>query len=174
MVGYLPFVLGTSRHWKSAAEWSVATFTLEPIGEDDFEFRYRVYEITIKPYLYEMMDWSEDQHRAMIRSNFAGSTSHSAIVVDGKRAGVVRIVEHDKVIDLEQIEILPEFQGKGIGTAVVQSLIDRAIRTGKVVDLSVFVANTGARRLYERLGFSLISESERDVQMRYTPPSSWE
>jgi ribosomal protein S18 acetylase RimI-like enzyme len=172
MVEHLPPRLGRLRHWKSAAERSVATFTLEPIDEQDFEFRYRVYELTIKPYLDGMMGWNDEQHRAGIRANLAGSTTHSAIVVDGKRAGVVRIVEHDEVIDLEQIEILPEFQGKGIGTAVVQSLIDRAIRTGNVVDLSVFVANPGARRLYERLGFSLISESERDVQMRYTPPDS--
>jgi ribosomal protein S18 acetylase RimI-like enzyme len=171
MVGHFPFVLETSRHRKSAAERSIATFTLEPIGEDDFEFRYRVYELTIKTYLDGMMGWNDEQHRAGIRANLAGSTTHSAIVVDGKRAGVVRIVEHDEVIDLEQIEILPEFQGKGIGTALIDSLIDRARLTGKPIELNVFVSNLGARRLYERLGFYVVSESDRDVQMRYTPPA---
>lgn len=147
-------------------------FTLEPIGEDDFEFRYRVYEATIKPYLDAMTDWDDDQHRAMIRSNLAGSTTHFAIVVDGLRAGIVRIVEHEDAIALEQIEVLPEFQGKGIGTALVDSLIERSRLTGKRIDLSVFVTNVGARRLYERLGFQVVSESERDIQMRYTPPAS--
>jgi ribosomal protein S18 acetylase RimI-like enzyme len=128
-----------------------------------------VYEVTIKSYLDEMMGWSEDQHRAMIRSNFAGGATHFAIVVDGVRAGIVRIAEHDEAIALEQIALLPQFQGKGIGTALIESLIEQASTTCKAIDLSVFVSNLGARRLYERLGFQVVSESNRDIKMRYTP-----
>jgi ribosomal protein S18 acetylase RimI-like enzyme len=116
-----------------------------------------------------MMGWTEEQHLAGIRSNLAGSTTHFAIVVDGVRAGIVRIVEHDEAIALEQIEVLPQFQGKGIGTTLIESLIERASTTCKAIDLSVFVSNLGARRLYERLGFQVVSESDRDMKMRYTP-----
>lgn len=161
--------LHTATSWESQGRREAALFTLEPIGEDDFEFRYQVYESTVKPYLDETMGWTGEQHRAAIRSNLAGSTTHFAVVVDGVRAGIVRIVERDETITLEQIEILPEFQGEGIGTALIGSLIERSRLTGCPIDLSVFIANLDARRLYERLGLKMVSESDRDIRMRYTP-----
>lgn len=144
-------------------------FTLESIGEDDFEFRYSVYESTIKPCLDKITCLTGEQHLTMIRSDLAGSTTHSAIVVGDARVGVVNIVEGGDVISLEQIEILPGSQGQGIGTALVQSLLERAGEARKVVELRVFVINHDARRLYERLGFRVVSRNEHDILMRYTP-----
>jgi ribosomal protein S18 acetylase RimI-like enzyme len=147
----------------------VVTFRLEPIDETDFDFRFGVYKATIKPYLDRMFDWSEAEEEAFVRSNLTQTNNHAAIVVAGKRAGIVQIEETADRISLHQIEILPTFQGQGIGGAVVRSLIDRAEVTGKPVHLSVFHANTGARRLYERLGFTVVADTERDAGMVYTP-----
>lgn len=144
-------------------------FSLEPIGEDDFAFRYNIYEVAIKPYIDQRVVWDDTQHREKIRSNLAGSGTHFAIGVNGVRIGVAQIEEADDLISLHQIEILPAYQGAGVGTAVVQSLIDESTKTSKDVQLSVFRANTAAQRLYDRLGFRIVSTSEHDVQMRCTP-----
>ena len=144
-------------------------FALEPIGEADFEFRYAVYEVAIKPYIDTLFGWEASQHREYLRANLAGSGNHFALVVDGERVGIVQIEEGEDRISLHQLEIMPAFQGRGIGTELVQSLIERAEESGKFVQLSVFNLNTRARQLYERLGFVVVSETERDVQMRFSP-----
>ncbi len=148
---------------------AVTTCELEPIGLEDFPFRWAVFEATIRPYIEALFDVPPDQIEAMVRSNLSESGNHFAVVVDGERAGVVQIEETGERISLHQIEILPAFQGRGTGTDLVRSLIDRAEATGRPVHLSVFHQNTGARRLYDRLGFTVVSESERDVQMVYVP-----
>jgi GNAT superfamily N-acetyltransferase len=143
-------------------------FSLEPLGPEDFDFRWSVYTATIKPYLDDLIGWTDEQHQQMIRSNLAEGT-HAAIVVDGARAGVVQIEETADRISLSQIELLPAFQGQGIGSAIVQRLQERAVAVGKPVELRVFLANTGARRLYERLGFAELERTERDLVMQFRP-----
>jgi len=148
----------------------MTTFTLEPIGEADFAFRYRVYEAAIKPYIDELFGWDETTHRAFIRDNLTANSNHVAIVIDGERVGIAQIEETDDRISLHQIEILPAYQGRGSGAGLIRSLQERSVATGKPIHLSVFHLNVDARRLYERLGFREVSATERDVQMIWTPP----
>lgn len=142
--------------------------SLEPMSEADGDFRYEVYRVTIKPWLDQIHDWTDEQQRRMILGQLASGT-HFAIVRGGLRAGVVQIEERPDAISLSQIEILPEHQGKGIGTAVIRSLMERADDEGKPVVLNVFRVNTSARRLYERLGFRIVAELDHDVEMKFTP-----
>ena len=74
------------------------------------------------------------------------------VVVDGVQAGRLFTAESQGVIRLVDIALLPEFSGLGIGTSVVQGLIDRARLENQRVALRVIDANP-AERLYERLGF---------------------
>jgi ribosomal protein S18 acetylase RimI-like enzyme len=148
----------------------MAMFALEPLTAEDFDFRYRVYAVTIRPYLETFVDWDDAQHEEMIRSNLLESGNHFAILVNGERVGIAQIEETADLLALHQLEILPDYQGAGIGSAVVRSLMQRACAQAKPVELSVFLLNTGARSLYERLGFHVVSESHRDAQMRYVPP----
>lgn len=145
-------------------------YALEPLTAADFDFRYRVYAATIKPYLERFVDWDDVQHQQMIRSNLIEGGNHVAIVVNGKRVGIAQIEETADLLSLLQIEILPEYQGAGIGSAVIRSLMERANSTAKTMELNVFLSNSGARRLYERLGFVAVDTSDRDVKMRYVPP----
>ncbi len=58
------------------------------------------------------------------------------------------------------IDLLPDYQGKGIGTQLMQTLSDH-LRNKKCrgVMLTVFKHNTGAVRFYERYGFDCIGEN---------------
>ena len=52
------------------------------------------------------------------------------------------------------------FQGQGLGSHLVRSILnDLAIRNGQVCQIVVEAQNTGALRLYERLGFKRKSET---------------
>lgn len=56
---------------------------------------------------------------------------------------------------LEDLYVLPEARGTGLGAALVEAACDRARARGcRRVELDVNEANDGALRLYERLRFS--------------------
>ena len=54
---------------------------------------------------------------------------------------------------LLDLAIRPQWRGHGIGAAVLGRLCADAARAGVPLTLSVWAANHGARRLYDRLGF---------------------
>lgn len=88
------------------------------------------------------------------------------IEVNRAIAGMVSWEETPDEIFLASIEIHPEFQRRGIGTAVVQSLAEDARAVGKPLTLRVLRANERARRLYERLGFEPVQDTETHAYLR--------
>jgi len=81
------------------------------------------------------------------------------------------------IIELEQcvpesfyinmLAAYPRFRGQGIGTALMERADGLAIEAGcELISLGVFETNTGALRLYRRLGFELL-ESRPMVASTY-------
>ncbi len=67
------------------------------------------------------------------------------------------------------IAVRPEHRGRGIGTCLLDALLDRASLRHRAVSLSVSVDNP-AVALYQRHGFRAIAESSGTLTMRYTFP----
>jgi ribosomal protein S18 acetylase RimI-like enzyme len=82
--------------------------------------------------------------------------------------GVVWLAARPGRIDLLDISLLPQWRGRGIGTALMQSLLARAQSLHQQVALQVRTDNP-ARLLYARLGFADVGHSALDVAMRWTP-----
>jgi len=59
---------------------------------------------------------------------------------------------------IQTVCVAPEFRGRGIGTRLVRFAEERAFRDSPNVFLCVSSFNTGARRLYERLGYGVVGE----------------
>lgn len=72
------------------------------------------------------------------------------ILCDGVPAGWIRASDEGKQLELDDLYILPAYQNRGIGTAVLQKYL---AESAKPIYFYVFTRNTGAIRLYERLGF---------------------
>lgn len=80
-------------------------------------------------------------------------------------AGLCTYVPHEAYI--QTIAVAPAMQGRGIGTALLSTLIDEATRRGVAhLDLEVRADNDSAQRLYERHGFAKIA-----VRPNYYQPS---
>jgi ribosomal-protein-alanine N-acetyltransferase len=59
-------------------------------------------------------------------------------------------------IHINNVAILPELRGRGMGTTLMQHVFAEARRLGaRRATLEVRGSNEGARRLYERLGFTV-------------------
>jgi ribosomal protein S18 acetylase RimI-like enzyme len=65
------------------------------------------------------------------------------------------------------IAVRPEHRGRGIGTCLLDTLLDRASQRHRAVALSVSLDNP-AVALYQRLGFRAIAESGGTLTMRLT------
>lgn len=72
--------------------------------------------------------------------------------------GCLALLDSDKADDLlvmDGITVAEAYRGRGIGTKLLKAIVDLAADAGKTaVQLSVIDTNPGARRLYERFGFT--------------------
>jgi ribosomal protein S18 acetylase RimI-like enzyme len=86
------------------------------------------------------------------------------IFLNGQRIGLLKVLEDSEKIELIQIQLEPFHQGKGIGQEVLNSIIEKSRREGKPLSLSVLKGNR-ARKLYERLGFKKVKETDFSLLM---------
>jgi ribosomal protein S18 acetylase RimI-like enzyme len=70
------------------------------------------------------------------------------------------------LIWLENIAVHPVFQGRGVGTALLQQALLPPLRHGRPAALNVSSKNSRAISLYERLGFKTYRERRRFCAMR--------
>lgn len=84
-------------------------------------------------------------------------------------AAWVRLIHGYGFVDLETpeltIALLPDFQGRGIGTQLLENLFEAIKPDFEYVSLSVTWTNM-ARRLYERLGFETLILEDGTATMR--------
>ncbi|GAA2796312.1 GNAT family N-acetyltransferase [Streptomyces showdoensis] len=112
-----------------------------------------------------------DEHRVRQRLRDEFRPEHTSIVeVDGAFAGCVAFAPyaHGPGHSLSHFYLAPEAQGRGLGTALLAALLDRADAEAVPVRLTV-VQGSAARRLYERAGFTVESEDPVDVRMVRQP-----
>ncbi len=88
---------------------------------------------------------------------------YTRILVDGALAGFYHLTDEGAYMELDDFYVLDGFRGRGIGTQVLEMLLGKA---EKDVMLYVFNQNTGAIRLYERMGF-VRSEEVSDTRSIY-------
>jgi ribosomal protein S18 acetylase RimI-like enzyme len=99
--------------------------------------------------------------REQVTGEVEGSET-CVIEIDGERAGRLRLVQTGDRAELAGIQLLPAHQGRGIGTYLIEQFLVEARREELVPRVSVEKDNPDARRLYERLGFVRVDETERD------------
>lgn len=69
---------------------------------------------------------------------------------------------------LEELYVVPELRGRGIGTALLDRTVQEArARGARVVEVPVDEGDTDARRFYERHRFSNLSAPDDDERMLY-------
>lgn len=145
---------------------STAAWRLRPALPGDRDFLFALHRAATREYVELVWGWDEDAQVAFFDDRFA--PERWQIVRAGDADVGVLIVERDETgIYLAEIELLPEWQGRGIGSAVIRSLTEEATASGKELTLRVLHANPRARALYERLGFRPFEEIETHTYLRW-------
>jgi ribosomal protein S18 acetylase RimI-like enzyme len=110
--------------------------------------------------------WDEAWQRADFDRRFAESIV-STIEVAGRAVGSVWLEWKPDCLYIHELQIMPEWQGRGFGTAVLQQVIEQASGRRFPVTLSVVPANRRAKRLYERVGFKVTGVEPPFIRMRH-------
>jgi ribosomal protein S18 acetylase RimI-like enzyme len=84
------------------------------------------------------------------------ASEHSVVLVDGEGAGRIWIDRGAARYVLVDISLLPAFQNRGIGAALVSDLIGQATAADVPVECHVARNNPGSLRFHQRLGFSIV------------------
>lgn len=142
------------------------TITLRDANLADRDFLREVYRSTRADEL-AMMPWSEEQRKAFIEFQFNAqdvyyherfpTAQFSVILQDGNPVGRIYILREEQEIRMLDITVLPQYRGQGIGTYLVDALLDEGKHTRKAVQIFVEPFNP-SRLMFERRGFTLVRE----------------
>ena len=145
----------------------MADWTFRPASPDDAgriaDLKVRV----IREHLKRLRPWSEESARHYFHVRYVPANTR-IIEVDGVFAGCLALRQAEDCRWLEQFYLVPEFQGQGLGGAVLATVLEECDAAGVPVRLDV-LQQSPARRLYERHGFVFEHEDSLDVFMIRPP-----
>jgi ribosomal protein S18 acetylase RimI-like enzyme len=137
-----------------------------PATDADNDFCFRINQVTLREYVEPNCGWETAVQRTYHDKWFAAGRVMIIEDDDGAAIGVLDVTDEGDHLYLSRLAIVPEAQRRGVGTAV-GGLIER----GRAIRLDVFTNNLGARRFYERLGFTIDPAQEREDHLSMHRPA---
>lgn len=155
-----------ARHLSDVSGRPPGTVVLSPITPEEYERRMDVTEATYPP--------ERQVRKAMPSGLRTPDMSVRSVVAPAVPDGPVGWIwyglhgpDRPGMAWIYQLDIDPPFRGRGYGTAALAAAEADLVRRGaRSVGLFVRGENTAAQRLYERLGFELISQE----MSKHLPP----
>ena len=102
-----------------------------------------------------------NQHLARVEEFYQDS---HIILSNRKPIGLLKLGVMTQSLHIRQFQILPEYQGRGIGTLVLNVVKKRALQLCLPITLNVLLDNP-ARALYLRHGFQIKNKNKLEYQM---------
>jgi RimJ/RimL family protein N-acetyltransferase len=133
--------------------------TVLPISAEHIEEFHRVLDVVAceHKYLTFLEAPPLEDTRAFIVRNMACNNIQLVAFADGRVVGWADILPKDRPVHAHVgvlgIGVLPEFRGKGLGTALLRRVLEQRCTKYVRVELTVRAANTRAIALYEKFGF---------------------
>lgn len=148
------------------------TLSFRKANANDSEFVFAVKEAAFREYIEQVWGWDDGDQQERHNTEFASHDPHIIIQFHESDVGFLVTSDTPDTLNVNQIFILPEYQGRGIGSACLTRLIDNASLEGKSVTLKVLKVNTRGMALYQRLGFTIVGEDSIYFQMERLPESN--
>jgi ribosomal protein S18 acetylase RimI-like enzyme len=152
---------------------------LRPVRDGDGELLFRIYASTRAEEL-AAVPWTDAAKDAFLRQQFAAQAasyeqyagrSHQIVLLHDEPVGRLYLARADDEIRIVDIAVLPEYRGRGIGTALLRGVLDEAASAGRRVSIHVERSNP-ALRLYRRLGFSEVADLGVYLRLDYVKTAS--
>ncbi|HET6444610.1 MAG TPA: GNAT family N-acetyltransferase [candidate division Zixibacteria bacterium] len=138
-------------------------YSLRQATNADYDFLYHLKTTCLKEYVAATWGWDEEYQQGRF-AEFFDPAATQVVVVDGRDVGQLSVEDKGEELFLAGIYLLPDWQNRGLGTEIIQSLLSAAEASGQWVSLQVLRVNP-ARSLYERLGFRVLAETDTHLIM---------
>ena len=140
-------------------------YTTTPYANDDYQFVYNVKKIVYQTYVEQNWgEWNEKKQQEYFAEFIQNNAKHIKIISNNhEKIGFFHgSIDNNGDYELGNICILPAYQGKGLGTKILKDIIDK--HKDQNIYLQYFKQNP-VERLYTRLGFKKINETNFHIQM---------
>lgn len=149
---------------------NLVNLVLRPIIDDDRLFLIDVYRSTRIEELNRAIDWSDEQKSAFILHQFNAQddyykkvypdATYDVIIYNEIPIGRLYVERFliEGTIRIIDIAILPTYRKLGVGSYLINNLMEEAIQSNKSITIHVEIFNK-ALDLYKRLGFEIIKET---------------
>lgn len=154
--------------------------SLRPEEPADEYFLFALYAGTREEEL-ALTHWPEPLRRTFLEQQFAAmragyrhsfpAADYQIILCDSQPAGRLVLQHGPAEIRVVDLALLPTWRKRGIGTVLLRQVCQAAESLRQPVRLNVLKTNR-ARRLYERLDFALIGESEVYDELEWVPATA--
>lgn len=134
--------------------------TLRTAIEDDLAILDGIYTQNMRDYVEQNYPWNCN----LFKSKFVPDR-YTVILQQQEIIGFFKIVTENNSLYLGEIQIKDTHQNKGIGTRILQSIIDRGKSKYRRIWLQVLKGNR-AIQLYRRLGFKVFTETKTHYKMQ--------
>jgi ribosomal protein S18 acetylase RimI-like enzyme len=111
--------------------------------------------------------WDDDAQDYWFRKGLA-EAAFSVVEENGEAVGAIAVHDLPERLYLAELQILPERQARGLGTALLRMQLERAQHLQKPIGLRVLHASR-ARALYERHGFVVTERTQTHYLMEWKP-----
>jgi ribosomal protein S18 acetylase RimI-like enzyme len=157
---------------------SFKTISVRPEQPQDEAFLFELYASTRQE---ELDAWGlpAETRKALLTMQFKAGQNYrisfpdaefQIVLLDGVNAGRLIIHRSREELRVVDIALLPEYRNGGAGSALLQRIFGEAAACKRPLRLSVVKGNR-AERLYRRLGFEKIGESELRLEMEWRAPA---
>jgi GNAT superfamily N-acetyltransferase len=143
------------------------TVGFRKVNDDDIDFLLSLRKRSMTKHLLDAgIRMTNDEHLVRIKEFYYQS---HIILVDRKPAGVLKLgvitqKNMEKSVHIRQLQVMPAFQGKGIGSMVLSVVKKRALQLCLPITLNVLLKNP-ARALYLRHGFQVVNKNRLEFQL---------
>ena len=134
----------------------------------DSNFVFAVKKAAFREYVEQVEGW-DDTHQRELHNKRFDSQDFRIIQFQGNDIGFFSTSSTSDSLKIYQFFIHPEYQGRGIGSACMTSILADADVSRKTVNLQVLKINIRGIAFYQRLGFSIVDEDSTHVQMKKLP-----
>lgn len=150
----------------------MAEIRLRQATHEDYDFLYELHRAALREYVEKTWGWNEAWQAAYFGEKFDVS-GRRIIQQDGEDIGCLAVIDEGDCLFLSYIALAPEYQGRGIGSQLIEELLLQGRERQVPVRLRVLKANP-AQALYERLGFTVTDTTETHYLMIARRPLSRE
>lgn len=136
---------------------------LVPAATGDYEFARETYYATMRWIIERLFGWNQAEQDASFATQFRLNEAR-LIMMDDQRVGWIQVQQTESAVTLHQFYVVPALQRRGIGTRVLEMVIQEARSQGKPLKVAVVKLNP-AKGLYDRHGFRTTHEDEYKYYM---------